>query len=78
MREGLDVYTDNSQRLTTSLERQFDKTAAVNDRSVGPPQQSNQLRDRSDMGHSTATSQSVQVSHGAQGNSARQEEGHAR
>jgi hypothetical protein len=74
MRESLDVYTDNSQRLTTSFERQFDKTAAVNDRSVGPPQKSNQLRDRSDRGDSTATSQSVQASQASQGHSARQEE----
>jgi len=29
MREGLDVYTDDSQQLTSSLARQFDKTAAV-------------------------------------------------
>ena len=35
-RDGLDVYTDNSKGLTTSLERQFDKTAAVQDRDVGP------------------------------------------
>ena len=34
MREGLDVYTDNSQQLTSSLERQFDKTAAVYDRAL--------------------------------------------
>jgi ATP-dependent exoDNAse (exonuclease V) alpha subunit len=39
MREGLDVYTDNSQQLTTSLERQFDKTAAVHDRGVAPRQE---------------------------------------
>jgi len=38
MREGLDVYTDNSQQLASSLQRQFDKTAAVHDRSVGPRQ----------------------------------------
>jgi conjugative relaxase-like TrwC/TraI family protein len=36
MREGLDVYTDNSQQLTTSLERQFDKTTAVHDRGAAP------------------------------------------
>jgi ATP-dependent exoDNAse (exonuclease V) alpha subunit len=36
MRDGLDVYTDNSQQLTTSLERQFDKTAAVHDKDVAP------------------------------------------
>jgi conjugative relaxase-like TrwC/TraI family protein len=37
MREGLDVYTDNSRQLTSSLERQFDKTA-VHDRGVGSRQ----------------------------------------
>ncbi len=79
MRDSLDIYTDNSwQELTSSLERQFDKTAAVHDRWVGPPQQSNQLHDRSDRGDSTATSQSVQASQASQGHSARQEEGHAR
>src|SRR6185503_4822604 len=39
MRDGLDVYTDNSKQLTSSLERQFDKTAAVHDRGVGPRQE---------------------------------------
>jgi ATP-dependent exoDNAse (exonuclease V) alpha subunit len=38
MREGLDIYTDNSQRLTSSLDRQYDKTAAVHDRGVAPRQ----------------------------------------
>src|SRR5262249_29193093 len=36
MREDLDVYTDDSQRLASSLDRHFDKTAAVQDRDVGP------------------------------------------
>jgi ATP-dependent exoDNAse (exonuclease V) alpha subunit len=39
MREGLDVYTDNAQGLTSSLARQFDKTAAVHDRGVAPRQE---------------------------------------
>lgn len=39
MRKGLDVYTDDSQQLTSSLERQFDKTAAVHDRDVVPRQE---------------------------------------
>ena len=29
MRDGLDVYTDNSQQLTSSLARQFDKAKVV-------------------------------------------------
>jgi conjugative relaxase-like TrwC/TraI family protein len=39
MREGLDVYTDNSQGLTASLERQFDKTAALRGTDALPRQE---------------------------------------
>jgi ATP-dependent exoDNAse (exonuclease V) alpha subunit len=39
MREGLDVYTDNSQGLTSSLERQFDKTAALRGTDAVPRQE---------------------------------------
>ena len=39
MREGLDVYTDNSQGLTSSLERQFDKTAALRGTDAAPRQE---------------------------------------
>jgi conjugative relaxase-like TrwC/TraI family protein len=39
MREGLDVYTDNSQRLTSSLERPFDKTAALRGTDAAPRQE---------------------------------------
>jgi ATP-dependent exoDNAse (exonuclease V) alpha subunit len=77
MRDGLDVYTDNSQQLTSSLERRFDKMAAVNDRSVGS-QQSTERSDRSDGRPSTSANQSAQMSHAGQGHSARQEQGHAR
>jgi ATP-dependent exoDNAse (exonuclease V) alpha subunit len=34
MRDGLEVYTDDSRRLESSLDRQFDKTVAVDDRTV--------------------------------------------
>jgi ATP-dependent exoDNAse (exonuclease V) alpha subunit len=34
MREGLQVYTDDSHRLESSLSRPFDKSAAVSERSV--------------------------------------------
>lgn len=78
MRDGLDVYTDNSQGLTTSLERQFDKTAAVNVRSFGQPQVSQQLNDHGSSGTSAGSSQSVQANVGAGSHSARHEEGHAR
>jgi hypothetical protein len=36
MRDGLDVYTDSSEGLATSLARQFDKTTAVHDKDVAP------------------------------------------
>src|SRR5262249_20876171 len=39
MRDGLDVYTDNSQQLTSSLERQFDKTAALRCTDAAPRQE---------------------------------------
>jgi hypothetical protein len=39
MREGLDVYTDNSQGLTSSLARQFDKTAALRGTDAVPRQE---------------------------------------
>ena len=39
MRDGLDVYTDNSQRLTSSLERQFDKTSALRGTDAAPRQE---------------------------------------
>src|SRR2546429_8690451 len=35
MREGLEVYTDDSHRLESSLSRRFDKSAAVSERTVG-------------------------------------------
>ena len=35
MRDGFDVYRDNSQQVTSSLERQFDKSASLNDRTAG-------------------------------------------
>jgi conjugative relaxase-like TrwC/TraI family protein len=41
MSEGLDVYTDDSKRLESSMSRQFDKSAALNERAAGqsPSQQ---------------------------------------
>jgi ATP-dependent exoDNAse (exonuclease V) alpha subunit len=60
MREGLDVYTDSSQQLTSSLDRQFDKTSAVNDRAVGHSN-SDHHTGRSKGGQSPEESQSVQA-----------------
>jgi hypothetical protein len=66
MREGLDVYTDNSQQLASSLERQFDKTAAVYDRGVGPRQElavnSNSKGEAVPAGHAAQQGQSAQTS----------------
>ena len=36
---AVDVYTDNSQQLTSSLERQFDKTAAFRGTDAAPRQE---------------------------------------
>jgi ATP-dependent exoDNAse (exonuclease V) alpha subunit len=71
MRDGLDVYTDNSQQLTSSLERQFDKTAAVHDRGVGPQQDSaassNSNGEAVSAGHPAQQDHSAQMSSSAQG-----------
>jgi hypothetical protein len=32
MRDGLEVYTDDSRRLESALDRRFDKSVAVEDR----------------------------------------------
>jgi conjugative relaxase-like TrwC/TraI family protein len=76
MRDGLDVYTDNSQRLTASLERQFDKTAAVRGVDVVPHQE------RGGNGHAKgaagATSHAEQQGQSAHASSTRQELGHGR
>jgi ATP-dependent exoDNAse (exonuclease V) alpha subunit len=66
MRESLDIYTDNSQGLTSALERQFDKTAAVYDRGVGlrhePAANSNSKGEAVSAGHSAQQGQSTQTS----------------
>jgi len=74
MRDGLDVYTDNSQRLTSSLERQFDKTAAVHDRGVAPRQEhavngdakgtTGRISHGEQQGHSQSSSTGQQLGHG--------------
>ncbi len=55
MREGFDIYTDNSQRLGSSLERQCDKTTAVNEKDVAPR-----------VGHADAGGHTEQRGHSAQ------------
>src|SRR5205807_4021109 len=63
MRDGLDVYTDDSQRLTTSLERQFDKTVAVHDRGVGPRQEP--AANSNSKGETVSTGHQAQQGHSA-------------
>jgi ATP-dependent exoDNAse (exonuclease V) alpha subunit len=66
MREGLDIYTDNSPRLASSLERQFDKTAAVRDMGVAPRQDhgmsGHASNGRAAISHADRQEQSVQSS----------------
>jgi hypothetical protein len=62
--------SQDSQPLTRALERQFDKTAAVNERSVGHPQIDGTVNDPAVSG-----SHSVRAGIRAEANSARQEEG---
>jgi hypothetical protein len=69
MSEGLEVYTDDSRRLESSLDRRFDKTVAINDRTMDRAPGSN----RAEPGQkSSAPSQSLEQA------SVRQELGHGR
>ena len=76
MREGLDVYTDSSQQLTASLDRQFDKTSAA-DRAVGHSH-SDHHASRSNGEQSAGESQSVQAGQSEQANSVQLEVGQGR
>jgi len=76
MREGLDVYTDNSQQLTTSLERQFDKTAAVHDRGVAPRQEP--AANSNSKGEAVSASHAAQRGQSAQASSISQDFGQSR
>jgi ATP-dependent exoDNAse (exonuclease V) alpha subunit len=76
MRDGLDVYTDNSQRLTASLERQFEKTAAVHDRVVAPRREHG-VNDNA-KGAEVASSHAGQQAESADTSSSGQELGHGR
>jgi hypothetical protein len=67
--------SQDSQPLTTALERQFDKTAALNERSVGYPQIDGTVNDPAVGGRSATMSHSVRAGIRAEANSARQEEG---
>ena len=74
MREGLDVYTDNSHALSTSLERPFDKTAAVHDRDVA----SRQGHTMSGLGRASGAATGEQQGQSAQTSSSGQELSHDR
>lgn len=76
MREGLDVYTDNSQQLASSLERQFDKTGAVHDRGVGPRQEL--AMNGNSKGEAIPASHAAQQGHSAPTSSTSQDLGHGR
>src|SRR5919108_86751 len=76
MREGLDIYTDNSQRLAASLDRQFDKTAAVHDRDVAP-RHGHGVSERASGGGAGA-GHDEQQGHSAQTSSASQDLGQSR
>jgi ATP-dependent exoDNAse (exonuclease V) alpha subunit len=76
MREGLDVYTDNSQQLASSLERQFDKTAAVHDRSFGPRQEL--AVNRNSKGEAVSAGHAAQQGPSAQTSSTSQDVGQGR
>jgi hypothetical protein len=74
MREGLDVYTDNAQGLSSSLERQFDKTVAVHDRTVAPRQE----HGAGDQAHSAGAPFNAQQDQTSRTGPATQEVGHSR
>lgn len=76
MRDGLDVYTDNSQQLTSSLARQFDKTAAVHDHGIGARQ--DVAASGSSKGEAVSTGNPPQQGHSAQASSATHDLGQGR
>ena len=71
MREGLEVYTDDSKRLESSMSRHFDKSSAVNERTPG------QAPSRREVGAAPATNAPAQHSTGASQHGVRHEHGHA-
>jgi ATP-dependent exoDNAse (exonuclease V) alpha subunit len=76
MREDLEIYTDNSLRLTSSLERQFDKTAALIQRGEGDQHPSQQVGNRVDVTSSRETSLVNHASQSAHSDSRSHESGH--
>lgn len=76
MREGLDVYTDNAQALTSSLERQFDKAVAVHDEGVGSGLES--AANSQSKGDAVTIGHSAEQGHPPQVSSRGQDLGHGR
>jgi len=62
MYQGLEIYTDNSLRLASSLERHFDKTAALTQRAEGD----NTLRNRSVTAYMMSSDDTSHVNHASQ------------
>jgi hypothetical protein len=59
MREGLDLYTDNAEHLTASLDRHFDKTAALDDRGGSRQQHGQQANSPPERTPSTEASHAI-------------------
>jgi hypothetical protein len=74
MRDGLDIYTDSTQQLPSSLERQFDKTAALTEKALGNSSV-DQVNARPENPNATDVSQSIEAGSGAQRGAAHQEQG---
>jgi conjugative relaxase-like TrwC/TraI family protein len=66
MRDGLDIYTDSTQQLPSSLERQFDKTAALTEKALGNSSVGDQVNARPENPNATDVSQSIEAGSGAQ------------
>jgi len=78
MRDGLDVYTDNSQKLASSLHRQFDKTAALNERVGGRQQYGQQVSSRPEGAPSAEASQAIHAGQSGHGSSPAHDVGQGR
>jgi conjugative relaxase-like TrwC/TraI family protein len=70
MRDGLDIYTDDASRLESSMSRQFDKSAALNERTTDQAQ--------SHRGVGAAQNTNAPAQHSQSHEGVRQELGHAR
>jgi ATP-dependent exoDNAse (exonuclease V) alpha subunit len=76
MREGLDVYTDNSQKLASSLDRHFDKAAALGDRAGGRQEYGQDLGNHTGPTSSKQTNQATDAGQSAQHSAPAHDSGH--